>query len=60
MQAKNHRVNTRREQYNEGFIRKIIHKTIEIVYQTPFNLLSKFGTKELKKLENVFKEINKM
>ena len=40
---------TQEEQNNERFIGKIIRETIEVVYQTLFNLLSKFGTKELKK-----------
>ena len=41
---------TEEEQDNNRFLRKIILETIEVVYQTPFNLLSKFGTKELKKI----------
>ena len=41
---------TEEEQNNDRFLRKIILETIEVVYQTPFNLLSKFGTKELKKI----------
>ena len=41
---------TEEEQDNDRFLRKIILETIEVVYQTPFNLLSKFGTKELKKI----------
>ena len=41
---------TEEEQNNDRFLRKIILETIEVVYQTPFNLISKFGTKELKKI----------
>ena len=41
---------TEEEQNNDRFLRKIILETTEVVYQTPFNLLSKFGTKELKKI----------
>ena len=41
---------TEEEQNNDPFLRKIILETIEVVYQRPFNLLSKFGTKELKKI----------
>ena len=59
MQANNHR-STQEEQNNKHFIRKIIGETIELVHQTPFNLLGKFGTKEFKKIENTSKEINKM
>ena len=49
---------TEEEQNNEHFIQNMICETIEVVYQTSFNLLGAFGRKKIKELENDLKEIN--
>ena len=49
---------TEEEQNNERFIQDVIRQTIEVVYQTSFNLLGAFGRKKIKELENDLKEIN--
>ena len=38
------------EQNNERFTQDIIHQTIEVVYQTLFNLLGAFRRKEIKRI----------
>ena len=46
---------TEEEQNNEHFIQNIICETIEVVYQTSFNLLGIFRTKEIKRIRKLLK-----